>query len=361
MMEGGVYSEYECRFARLALKQRYLTRNQIRACMYHKRESGDSMTLEEILLERFYLTSDEADELSRMVSEEASAAGPMTGLFARIARRRGLVSEDQVVEALRLKRALASRRIRRPLGQILVERGAMTPAQVAEILAEQQRTREQIERDRERYKAFTLGEPVGSGPLGTVRRARHPDHGEVALKFIPLTRIPPAAPGRLLSLRQFSHENAARILDAGCTGDGLYVASEFVDGIPLRDHVIGSIRLPLPEAAGILRDVAAALEAAHSRSLAHGNLKPENVMVTESRRVKLTDFGLGPDGTGAAEDLAACMSLWRFMLQGNAFGGDVPALDFESARSLAASLQRIGEATGAAGPQANLNIPAAAK
>ncbi len=333
-------SEHDCRLARLALQKGYLTRGQIRTCLSSLRGPGPGATLEEVLLEQGYLTAEEIDELSRLVSDDASGEGNGTGLFARIARRQGAATEDQIEDALRFKRALAARRIRRPLGQILVERGVMSARQVDAILDEQQRAREAFSEERLRFKAYVPGEPIGKGSRGSVHRARHASHGDVALKIIPSPGCAPGALDRLRRLRALEHPHLARVFDAGPTGHGLYVASEHVEGIPLLDHVVGSMRLSRPEAARILGQTAAALEALHAAGLAHGNLKPQNVLLTERRQVKLTDAGLGPDGSGPAEDLLACRALWRFMLTGNPRKGGVPPLRFGDARTLRDDLAR---------------------
>jgi len=335
-----MFTEHECRLARLAIQNRYLTRNQIQACLARRREAGAATTLEDVFLEHHFLTPEEIDELSRLVSSEAEAESGITRLFARIARRRGLATEEQIEEALRFKRALAARKIRRPLGQILVEQGVLTLGQVAEILAEQERAREAAAQDCRRYKAFVPQEMVGRGPRGTVCRARHPEYGEVALKVIPWGSAPPGALERLRGLRDLELPYTARILEAGYTENGIYLASEFVLGIPLYDHVAGSVRLPVADATRLLRPVAQALQAAHARGLAHGGLSPQNVLVTERREPRITDFGLACNGGGPADDLRACRDLWRFMIAGEAGKGDVPPLNFDSATTLLGELER---------------------
>lgn len=338
-MEDKVFSEYECRLARLALANRYLTRNQIQTCLVRRREAGPTATLEDILIEETYLTPGEIDELSRMVSQEASTDGSITRLFARIVSRRGLATEEQIEEALRLKRALAFRKIRRPLGQILVERGYMTLGQVAEVLAEQNRAREVAARERLRFKAYVPQEMLDRGPRGTVCRARHPEHGDVALKVI---RPGPGTAGLLDRLQPFLSAEipgAARLFETGRTGEGFFIASEYVDGVPLHDHVVGSISLTLAEASRLLRGVALALRAAHERGLAHGSLHPRNVIVTEKREARLTDFGLA--AADPAADLQACRALWRFMLTGESGLGIVPALRFDDPASVLADLDAL--------------------
>jgi serine/threonine-protein kinase len=100
--------------------------------------------------------------------------------------------------------------------------------------------------------------------------------------------------------------------------------------------VVGNVRLLPEDAIPILKQIAAALGDAHRQGIAHGNLKARNAIITDSREVKVTDFGLGPariDEASAdlqlylaperfrlaptpAADLYACGVLWYFMLTG---------------------------------------------
>ena len=66
---------------------------------------------------------------------------------------------------------------------------------------------------------------------------------------------------------------------------------EFVDGVNLR-QLIESRRLSPDEALGIITPVCDALQAAHERGIVHRDVKPANVMIETSGRVKLTDFGV---------------------------------------------------------------------
>ncbi len=97
--------------------------------------------------------------------------------------------------------------------------------------------------------------------------------------------------GRLL------HENIVSIFDAGRTNDDIaYIAMEWLDGCTLEDELAAQGPLGFERAAGILRQVAAALEEAHAHRIIHRDLKPSNVMLikrTDGReRVKVLDFGI---------------------------------------------------------------------
>ena len=65
---------------------------------------------------------------------------------------------------------------------------------------------------------------------------------------------------------------------------------EYVEGVPLSAR-LGGDPLPLAEALAIVTQIADALAHAHGRGIIHGDLKPANVIVSESG-VKLLDFGL---------------------------------------------------------------------
>ncbi len=84
------------------------------------------------------------------------------------------------------------------------------------------------------------------------------------------------------------------VLSAGVAGELPYYTMPFVDGESLRARTAAlgfQERLPTGDAVMILRDVAAALEYAHSRGVAHRDIKPENVLLA-GRTAVVTDFGI---------------------------------------------------------------------
>src|SRR5262249_17120956 len=70
-----------------------------------------------------------------------------------------------------------------------------------------------------------------------------------------------------------------------------FIAMELVPGERLRDRITRG-PLPLDDALGIAREVAAALALAHARGIVHRDIKPENLMFDEHGAVKVMDFGL---------------------------------------------------------------------
>lgn len=86
--------------------------------------------------------------------------------------------------------------------------------------------------------------------------------------------------------------NILTIFEFGDTDSLHFIASEYVDGTTLREHLRGK-KLKLPEIIDISTQVVAALDAAHEAKIVHRDIKPENIMVRRRDLVvKVLDFGL---------------------------------------------------------------------
>ncbi|HVS40277.1 MAG TPA: serine/threonine-protein kinase [Gemmataceae bacterium] len=98
-----------------------------------------------------------------------------------------------------------------------------------------------------------------------------------------------AKSGKLLN-----HPNIVRTLDYGQderTGKH-YLVLEYVDG-PSANALLDRFgRLPIGDAVHIALDIARALEHAHSRSIIHRDIKPDNILITRAGVAKLADLGL---------------------------------------------------------------------
>src|SRR5262245_6168724 len=143
---------------------------------------------------------------------------------------------------------------------------------------------------------------LGSGGTCDVYDAEHILMGKrVAIKFLrPELAADPTTSQRFereaRAASRIHHPNAINVIDVGTTEDGgAYIVMEFVEGQTL-DRLIraeGSLR---PErAASILRQVAGALEAAHSAGIIHRDIKPQNILVSQVDGldwVKVVDFGV---------------------------------------------------------------------
>jgi hypothetical protein len=166
-----------------------------------------------------------------------------------------------------------------------------------------------------RLGRFVLHEPLGRGGFGVVYRAYDPllDR-ELALK-VPLfpTGEQKRAERFLNEARaaaRLRHPNIVAVYESGEADGLLYLAAEYVQGQTLAEtleksgaehgpsvlpdgghHGLPSA-VPLPQAVLWVRDLAGALEYAHSQEVVHRDIKPQNIMIDDQGRPQIMDFGL---------------------------------------------------------------------
>ncbi len=146
-----------------------------------------------------------------------------------------------------------------------------------------------------RYRILEL---VGVGGMGMVYRALDEQLGlPVAIKVLrpdlgcdagQLERFKQ----EIVLARQVSHPNVVRTHDLGRDGEIVFLTMDFVPGRSLGDLLAEEGRLDPERAAGIARQIAAGLAAAHEAGVVHRDLKPGNVLLDESGRAAITDFGV---------------------------------------------------------------------
>jgi serine/threonine protein kinase len=91
----------------------------------------------------------------------------------------------------------------------------------------------------------------------------------------------------------FSHPNIASVHDLGETeNSGYYIVMEYVPGSTLRDQIRKKGCIPPSTAGEIALQIAQALQAAHACGTIHRDIKPQNILLTETGAVKVVDFGI---------------------------------------------------------------------
>jgi len=88
------------------------------------------------------------------------------------------------------------------------------------------------------------------------------------------------------------HPNVVTVFDEGRDGADAFMVMELVPGKTLREIVSERGPLPAHEVARLIKQVAAALDAAHAAGVVHCDVKPANVIVDREGLAKLTDFGI---------------------------------------------------------------------
>src|SRR5215212_3025909 len=95
------------------------------------------------------------------------------------------------------------------------------------------------------------------------------------------------------SAAALSHPNIVSIFDRGSSEDGTYyIAMEYLPGGTLKDRILKGGALPARTAAAVALQIAEALRCAHERDVIHRDIKPHNILITDSGDVKVTDFGI---------------------------------------------------------------------
>jgi len=93
------------------------------------------------------------------------------------------------------------------------------------------------------------------------------------------------------TVSNLSHPNILTVYEFGQTDSASFMATEYVDGVTLREH-LSRRRLKLVDVLDVAIQIVAALNAAHEAGVTHRDLKPENVMIRRDQIVKVLDFGL---------------------------------------------------------------------
>ncbi|MBO5370022.1 MAG: serine/threonine protein kinase, partial [Clostridia bacterium] len=94
-----------------------------------------------------------------------------------------------------------------------------------------------------------------------------------------------------------SHSNIVSIFDVGIDHGKHYIVMEYVGGITLKEYIVEKGKIPYKEALDISYQICDAMQAAHEKNIVHRDIKPHNILVTDDRNVKVTDFGIARSGT----------------------------------------------------------------
>ncbi|HEX3396381.1 MAG TPA: serine/threonine-protein kinase [Steroidobacteraceae bacterium] len=97
----------------------------------------------------------------------------------------------------------------------------------------------------------------------------------------------------LQSAQMLSHPNIVRVYDLDRDGDLVFFTMEYLEGELLSSLIqrFQPLAMSRPDAWSIIRQIASGLEHAHGRNMVHGDLKPQNIMITNSGEVRILGFG----------------------------------------------------------------------
>ncbi|MBV9073842.1 MAG: protein kinase [Acidobacteria bacterium] len=147
----------------------------------------------------------------------------------------------------------------------------------------------------DRYRILDL---LGQGGMGAVYKAEDLKLSRfVAVKVI--RRELAADPSvmqrfrqELILARDVTHQNVIRLYDIGEANAVDFITMEFVDGEDLSTMLARKGKLSPDEAADIVSQICAGLQAAHAKGIIHRDLKPGNILRENTGRIVVMDFGL---------------------------------------------------------------------
>jgi serine/threonine-protein kinase len=145
---------------------------------------------------------------------------------------------------------------------------------------------------------YRLDAQVGSGGMSTVWRA----FDEVLERTVAIKSMLRSVASDSQQLERFrrearavaqlNHPHIVQVIDVGEDRGAPFIVFEYVAGETLKARIRRLGRLEVTEALAYAIEIARALQAAHDKGIVHRDVKPQNVLIDEDGRAKVTDFGI---------------------------------------------------------------------
>ncbi|WP_345600171.1 serine/threonine-protein kinase, partial [Thermocatellispora tengchongensis] len=151
----------------------------------------------------------------------------------------------------------------------------------------------------EEVAGYHVLDQAGQGGFAVVYRAYQERlDRQVALKVLSVDRVDQRTLRHFqrelkLTGRLTGHPNVVTVFDTGTTRSGRpYIAMEFFEGGSLRDRLTREGPLPVPDALRVGVKLAGALAAVHEAGVLHGDIKPQNILISKYGEPAIADFGV---------------------------------------------------------------------
>ncbi len=339
-----------------ALQKGLITPEQLEECKGFRQKSTPPKSLARVLFEKGYISDEQLGEILRDYKASIGEALPEDSDpgsigFGEAVVQRGLAKNVDIWEAIEEQAGRSVQGAEGRLGQILVERGTLEITQAKEILESQgkmilkcaecghQYNVKEFNATKE-YTCLNCGGPLsapeavssldvqgtavdsqtvkqsmddkfvgteiggceileklGEGGMGAVYKARHITLNKiVAVKVMSSALMGEIHRKRFLrearAAAQLEHVNIIQVHDTGVAEGFNYIVMQFIDGESIQRMLTREGKFEQKEALRVIKDAADALGFAHKRHMIHRDIKPDNIMLTSDRTVKVADFGL---------------------------------------------------------------------
>ncbi|MCD8020722.1 MAG: Stk1 family PASTA domain-containing Ser/Thr kinase [Clostridiales bacterium] len=151
---------------------------------------------------------------------------------------------------------------------------------------------------------YEILEHIGSGGMADVYKAKCCDSKQyVAVKILRSEYSEDATLIRRFTTEARStsglhHPNVVSILDEGNDQGIHYIVMELAEGMTLKRYIRRYGRLSVRETVDFAIQIAEGIQAAHQHNIVHRDIKPQNIIVSDSGKLKVTDFGIAKAATG---------------------------------------------------------------
>lgn len=145
---------------------------------------------------------------------------------------------------------------------------------------------------------YVLLEKIGEGGMALVYKAKC----ELLNRFVAVKILRPEFTSdeefvkkfkrESLAAASLSHPNIVGIYDVGEQDGIYYIVMEYISGKTLKEYIKDNGKLNYRETLNITNQIANALDNAHKNGVVHRDIKPHNILVTEEKMIKVTDFGI---------------------------------------------------------------------
>ncbi|MFI4910796.1 MAG: serine/threonine protein kinase [Sedimentisphaeraceae bacterium JB056] len=233
-------------------------------------------------------------------------------MFGRMAVEWKLCSDSEHKKCLAELKERQAKEDPSTLSQLMIEKGFITRRQAKRLM-------EDIasQKDNNQIPGYKILGKLGSGAMAVVYKAKQVSLDRiVAIKVLPNKFAEKSnyverffKEGQLAA--KLNHNNIVQAIDVGESKGMYYFVMEYVEGKTIYDDLAKGIVYDEQIALEIMIQLAGALEHAHAQGLIHRDIKPKNIMITNSGVVKLADLGLAR----AASDVEAAKAE-----KGKAFG-----------------------------------------